>query len=375
MARVVFDIKGMDCADEGILLRRTLDDVEGVDEVIPNVVERTLTVAFRESETSPAKIVEVIEKTGMGASIRGEADRASPEIDRRSERRRALLSGVGTALLIAGLAYHASRVGWAAALFQQDDAVPPLLTRGLYVAAIVVAGWFVAPRAMAGIRGLRSDMYVLMTVAVVGALAIGEWLEAATVTVLFSASLALEAWTVGRARDAIGALTALTPQRARVIREKGREELVGVETVAPGDRVVVKTGEQIPLDGVVIAGESSVNQAPITGESVPVPKSPGDEVLAGTINHDGVLEVEVRRPAGESTLARVSKLVSEAQAKRSPSEQWVERFAAIYTPVVLALAVLVAIVPPLIVGDFQRWLYEALSLLVIACPCLVISRP
>jgi Cd2+/Zn2+-exporting ATPase len=376
MTRVVFDIKGMDCADEAILLRKTLGDVAGVAEVTPNVVERSLAVVFRDDQTSSVKIVEAIATTGMSAVVRTGAQATAPAATTHSELRRALLAGLGAAALLTGLAFHASRIGWATALLHGGESTPPLLSRGLYVVAIVLAGWFVAPRAWAGIRGLRPDMYVLMTIAVVGAVAIGEWLEAATVTVLFSTSLALEAWTVGRARDAIGALTALTPQRARVIRDKGREDLVGVESVAPGERVLVKTGEQIPLDGTVLAGESSVNQAPITGESVPVPKGPGDEVLAGTINHDGVLEVEVVRPAGESTLARVSKLVSDAQAKRSPSEQWVERFAAIYTPAVLALAALVAIVPPLVVGNFRAWLYEALSLLVIACPCaLVISTP
>lgn len=376
MARVVFEINGMDCADEATLLRRTLGDLPGVEEVESNVLERTLVVVFREGEVNPSEIAKAIDKTGMRASARGDAPRPSVHEDWASEKRRALFAVLGAVCLVAAMVVHASAVGMRSAFFGGEEVAVPLFTRLLYVASIVLGGWFVAPRAWSGVRSLRPDMYVLMTVAVIGALGIDEWLEAASVTVLFSASLALEAWTVGRARNAIGALTAITPQRARVVRGDGRDELVAVESVLPGERVLVKTGEQIPLDGRIITGESTVNQAPITGESLPVPKGPGDEVLAGTINHEGVLEVEVLRPSGDSTLARVAKLVGEAQAKRSPSERWVEKFAAVYTPTVLVLAVLVATVPPLFFGDFRKWLYTALSLLVIACPCaLVISTP
>lgn len=375
MVNVVFKIEGMDCVDEALLLQRTLGDLSGVKGVNPNVLEQSLAVEFREGEVTPEAIAKAISKTGMHATLRVDAAHASTHDRGSSEERRAQFAALGAAFLVAALVVHASVGGWRGAFFG-DEGTVPFAARALHVAAVVVAGWFIAPRSWAGFRGFRPDIYVLMTVAVAGALAIGEWLEAATVTVLFSVSLALEAWTVGRARDAIGALTAITPQRARVMRGEAYDELVSVESVLPGERVLVKTGEQIPLDGTVIAGESTVNQASITGESVPVPKRPGDQVLAGTINHEGVLEVNVIRPAGDSTLARVAKLVSEAQAKRSPSERWVERFAAIYTPAVLALALLVATVPPLIVGDFRKWLYEALSLLVIACPCaLVISTP
>ncbi len=377
MAKVVFGIDGMDCADEAVLLRRTVGEMPGVEEVTPNVLERSLAVVFREGEVRAADIARAIDKTGMRASPRDEAQRPSDHEHRGSEKRRALFAALGAACILGALVVHAIEAGWQGALFGVEEAQSvPTLARMLYVVAILFGGWFVAPRAWAGVRSLRPDMYVLMTVAVIGAVGIGEWLEAATVTVLFSASLALEAWTVGRARNAIGALAAITPQKARVIRGAGRDELIAVESVLPGDRVLVKTGEQIPLDGRVVSGESSVNQAPLTGESLPVSKGPGDEVLAGTINHEGVLEVEVQRPAGDSTLARVAKLVGEAQAKRSASERWVEKFAAFYTPTVLGLAVLVAVVPPVFVGDFTKWLYAALSLLVIACPCaLVISTP
>lgn len=376
MTRLNFEIEGMDCADEAILLRRTLAEIPGVGEVVPNVLERSLSVEFTENQTQPAEIVKAIERTGMRAHLRGEGAPSMAQGADRSQRRRAILAALGAVFLIGALVVHVSSAGWGAAFLGVSEEKVPLVSYALYLASIVMGAWFIAPRAWVGIRSLRPDMYVLMSVAVIGALSIGEWLEAATVTVLFSASLALEAWTVDRARNAIAALAAITPQRARLLRDTGGEELVAVEVVRPGQVVLVKTGEQVPLDGWVVAGESTVNQAPITGESLPVPKAPGDEVLAGSINHEGVLEVKVGRPAADSTLARVAKLVGEAQSKRSASERWVERFAAIYTPTILILAVLVATLPPAFVGDFQKWLYEALALLVIACPCaLVISTP
>jgi Cd2+/Zn2+-exporting ATPase len=378
MTRVRFEIEGMDCSDEAILLRKILGDLKGVSDVAPNVLDRSVAVEFREAEIQPAEMVRAIERTGMRATT-PDPERAPAAVtpdDGKSAKRRAILSIAGVGFLLLAFVMHAFIAGVRETLLGGEGASAPLVSRALYIGAIVCGGWFVLPRAYAGIRSLRADMYVLMTVAVVGAVAIGEWLEAATVTVLFSTSLALEAWTVGRARNAIGALAVLAPQRARVLRNDQRDEFVAVESVALGERVLVKTGEQIPLDGRVVSGESTVNEAPITGESIPVAKAPGDEVLAGTLNHEGVLEVEVEKLAGDSTLARVAKLVAEAQAKRSPSERWVEKFASVYTPVVLVLALLLATVPPLVVGDFRKWLYEALSLLVIACPCaLVISTP
>jgi Cd2+/Zn2+-exporting ATPase len=216
-----------------------------------------------------------------------------------------------------------------------------------------------------------------MTVAVVGAMAIGEWFEAATVSFLFALSLALESWSVGRARRAIAALLDLAPPTARILRPNGVEETVPVNEVRLGSRFIVPAGERIPLDGRVTAGASAVNQAPITGESVPVEKQPGAEVFAGTINGDGTLTIRVTKVAQNSTLARIIHMVEEAHARRAPSEQWVERFARAYTPAVMVVAFLMFLVPPVIFGQaWDEWFYRALVLLVIACPCaLVISTP
>ena len=252
----------------------------------------------------------------------------------------------------------------------------PWLARLIYGAAVVTGAWFVAPRAWYALRRLRPDMNLLMTIAVAGAMLIGEWLEAATVAFLFSLSLTLEAWSVGRARRAIEALLKLAPSVARVITAEGERD-VPAEQVAIGSRFVVRPGERIALDGQVRAGISHVNQAPITGESVPVEKAPGATVFAGTINGDGAIEVESTKAATDTTLAHIIRLVGDAQARRAPSEQWVERFARIYTPAVMALAIVVALVPPALLGaSWNASVYAALALLVIGCPCaLVISTP
>jgi Cd2+/Zn2+-exporting ATPase len=246
-----------------------------------------------------------------------------------------------------------------------------------YGLAIAFGVRFVLGKAWYAVRGLRPDMNLLMTVAIIGAIVIGEWFEAATVAFLFALSLTLESWSVSRARRAIAALLDLAPPVVRLLRPDGTEADVPVAEVRPGDRFVVPAGGRLALDGRIVAGASTVNQAPITGESVPVDKTPGEEVFAGTINGDGVLTVEASKAAGDTVLARIIQMVEEAHARRAPSEQWVESFARIYTPAVMALALMVFLLPPLILGGgWSEWLYRALVLLVIACPCaLVISTP
>ena len=253
----------------------------------------------------------------------------------------------------------------------------PRLAHPVDALAVVIGLWMVLPKAVLAARSLRPDMNLLMTVAVFGAAALGDWLEAATVSALFALSLALESWSAERARRAVAALLDLAPPLARVRGADGREKTVAPADVAVGDIFVVLPGESIPLDGRIVAGESAVDEAPITGESVPVFKAPGAEVFAGTVNADGVLEVRNSRPASDTTLARVARLVEEARGQRSQVERWVDRFAAVYTPLMLGGAVLVAVAPPLLAGgDWGEWIYRALVLLVISCPCaLVISTP
>lgn len=242
--------------------------------------------------------------------------------------------------------------------------------------ATIAGGMLVAPAAWRAVMKRRLDMNVLMTVAVVGAWVIQEYAEAASVVFLFALSELLESWAEGRARRAIGSLLELAPDTALLKSPDGNKE-VPVAQVTPGQEIVIKSGSRIPLDGTVISGESTVNQAPITGESVPVDKKEGDPVFAGTINENGSLTVKVTKASGETTLSRIIKLVEEAGEQKAPTQRFVDKFAAIYTPAVFVAALLIALIPPLALGaSWNVWVYRSLVLLVIACPCaLVIATP
>jgi len=253
---------------------------------------------------------------------------------------------------------------------------PTLLATGVFVAAIVVGGWMLLPGAWAAVRAMRPNISSLMVIAVLGASVIGQWAEAATVVFLFGIAEWLEGWADRRAQRAVEALLEIAPKNATVKRE-GKFTEVPVEEVRVDETVAVKSGMNIPLDGVVLVGESAVNQAPITGESVPVDKKPGDTVFAGTVNGEGSLEIRVTKVAGDTTLARIIRLVKEAQEQKAPTQRFVDVFARYYTPAVTVVALLVFLVPPLLLhGDWSEWLYRACVLLIIACPCaLVISTP
>ena len=246
----------------------------------------------------------------------------------------------------------------------------------VYLASVLTGGIHTARRAVVSARAGALDINVLMVVAVLGAMALAQWSEASSVVFLFALAQLLEARAMDRARHAIGALMDLAPTEA-LVRRDGQERTIPVDEVRVGDTVLVRPGEKIPLDGRIAAGESPVNQAPVTGESLPVDKAPGDDVFAGTINGRGALDVLVTRLRRDSTLARIVHLVERAQAQRAPSQAFVDRFARVYTPAVLALAVAVALVPPLLMhASWGTWFSRSLVLLVISCPCaLVISTP
>ena len=246
----------------------------------------------------------------------------------------------------------------------------------LLVASAVAGGWFIVPLGVRAMRRRALDMNALMSVAAVGAGAIGQWGEAASALFLFAVAQLLETYSMDRARNAITALMSLSPTEATVQRD-GQDVVVPVSDVALGETIRIKPGERVPLDGVVLSGRSAVDQAPITGESIPVDKEPGTEVFAGSINAQGSLEVRVTRHAEDTTLARIIHAVEEAQSKRAPSQAFVDRFARVYTPAVVIAAVLLAVVPPLFFGGaWSVWIYRSLATLVVACPCaLVISTP
>ena len=375
-----FKIRGMDCAEEVAILKHEVGPLVGGESRLSfDILKARMTVEA--PEVSDGVILQAVERTGMRAQAWKEGAETVEKEGVWERRSRTVLTSLSGLALLAGFAAHAWIAGSFAAAVGSEGAglaAPvPFPARVLYLVAILTGVWSVLPKAWFALKRLRPDMNLLMTIAVLGAVGIGEWFEAATVAFLFALSLALESWSVGRARRAVAALLDLAPAMARVLHPDGGEEEIAAGEVAPGARFVVKPGERIPLDGRVAAGTSEVNQAPITGESVPVPKGAGSEVFAGTINGDGALEVEATKPADDSTLAHIIRMVEEAQSRRAPSEQWVEKFARIYTPVAFAVAAAVLFVPPLAFGGaWGEWLYRALVLLVIACPCaLVISTP
>ncbi|OUM86168.1 MAG: cadmium transporter [Bacillus thermozeamaize] len=244
------------------------------------------------------------------------------------------------------------------------------------LSSILIGGYPVAQKGLRNLLRLNFDMNVLMTIAITGALIIGEWNEAAVVAFLFAVSEMLESYSMEKARQSIRSLMELAPREATVLRN-GQEVRIPVEEVNAGDILVVKPGEKISLDGIILEGATSVNEAPITGESMPVEKEPGDPVYAGTLNQQGAFRMRATKRAEDTTLARIIQLVEKAQGERAPSQAFVDRFAKVYTPLIILMAAGVALIPPLLLGgNWNHWVYEALALLVVACPCaLVISTP
>lgn len=373
-----FRIHGMDCAEEVAVLKREVGPaVGGEGNLAFDILNGKMSVAAGSPASADAVQAAVV-RAGMRAEPWRDEKTAVSREDFWERNRRTVLTTAGAGLLALALLVHGSSAGVRAAVGLAEHAAgPPLAAKLLYLLSVLASAWTVLPKAWIAAKRLRPDMNLLMTVAVAGALALGEWLEAASVAFLFALSLALEAWSVGRARRAVAALMDLSPPTARLLRDGGREELVPPGEVPVGARFLVRPGDRIPLDGRVVEGTGGVDQSPITGESVPVEKRAGDEVFAGTINGDGLLTALSTKPASDTTLARIIRMVGEAQSRRAPSEQWVERFARVYTPAVMGVALLVLLVPPLVLGGaWGVWVYRALVLLVIACPCaLVISTP
>jgi Zn2+/Cd2+-exporting ATPase len=360
-AESVFKIEGMDCHEEVAILEKRLKKLAGLEALAADVVSQRLTIQYDAAKLNASSIAEAVAQTGMRAWLEHEQP-----------------TGVAPSAATRRVYVAASGVLVAIGMVLEYVKVDHRLVIGAYAAAIASGGIYSGRRALHAARSLALDINVLMLVAVAGAMVLGQWSEGACVVFLFSLAQLLEARAMERARGAIRALMDLTPAEA-VVRDAatGAFRRVPVDSIAVGDIVVVRPGEKIPLDGRVAAGESYVNQAPVTGESLPAEKRVDDDVFAGTINGRGALDVRVTRLRGESTLARIIDMVERAQAQRAPSQTFVERFARVYTPVMLLLALAIGTVPPALFGGiWSDWIYRALVLLVISCPCaLVISTP
>ncbi|MDA1142159.1 MAG: heavy metal translocating P-type ATPase [Planctomycetota bacterium] len=374
---LVLRIQDMDCAEEVAILKKALVPLVGNEDALGfDLLKRRLTLEIDANGPADDVILQAVAQTGMQAEPWTEQLTESPSFWRRRGRvLMCILSGLSLAL---GFLAHATLHGIAAAIQGHGGNQFPIISMAFYICASVTGAWFVLPKAFYAARQTRPDMNLLMVVAVIGAMALGEWFEAGTVSFLFAFALLLESWSVGRARRAIESLLDLAPATARYLCPSGGEVLEKlVNEVPKGVTVLVRPGEKIPLDGIVTKGTTTVNQAPITGESIPVDKVSGDEIFAGTINNQGAFEFRSTSKADDSTLARIIQMVETAQTRRARSEQWVEKFARIYTPVMMLIAFVVAFAFPLLFsGGWEFWIYQALVVLVIACPCaLVISTP
>jgi Zn2+/Cd2+-exporting ATPase len=380
-AESTFRIEGMDCREEVAMLERRFKNLTGLEDFSADLMGQRLHVKYDAARLTTSTIVDAVADTGMRAWLEHEEPVVGSE--RQARIRQALVWTSGAALAV-GMVLQA--IGSRGAAGAGRFAIV------FFVVALAAGVSVTIRKAWSALHVGSLDINVLMVIAAAGAAVIGQWSEAATVVFLFAVAQALEARTLERARSAIRALMDLTPSDA-LLRDVHGDRRVPVDDIAIGCVIVVRPGEKIPLDGEVAAGHSEVNQAPVTGESLPVDKAAGDEVFAGTVNGHGAIEVRVTKLRRDTTLARIIHLVERAQAQRAPAQALVERFAKIYTPAVIALAVAVAVVPPLLLrgagagqsgwwllasgpADWQTWFYRGLVLLVVSCPCaLVISTP
>jgi Cd2+/Zn2+-exporting ATPase len=352
-------IAQMDCPTEEALIRKKLGDMESVLKLDFNLMQRVLSVVHRDGALMGVE--DAIQSLGMTPEAMNiPSDSTSKEQSSNHWR---------TLCLAGGLALGAEAIQWVS--------LPEWIAALLAVSAIMISGIGTYKKGWIALRNRNLNINALMSIAVTGAILLRQWPEAAMVMVLFTVAELIEAKSLDRARNAIRSLVQLTPELATVQQASGEWENIPAKSVAIGQIVRVKPGERIAIDGIVTLGRSSVNQAPITGESLPVEKTVGDAVFAGTINESGSFEYRVTAEASNSTLSRIIHAVEEAQGSRAPTQRFVDQFAKVYTPVVFAFAVGLALLGPLLLGgSWHEWIYRGLALLVIACPCaLVISTP
>ncbi|MDH4620170.1 heavy metal translocating P-type ATPase [Brevibacillus sp. AY1] len=353
----VYRVQGFTCTNCAAIFEKNVKNLPGVQEAQVNFGASKVTV-FGDAT------VEELEKAGAFENLKITPEKERVEVKKKpfwEENWKVVLSAV---LLVVGY-FLGEQYG--------EESIFSVIT---YAASILIGGYELFIKGIKNLFRLQFDMNTLMTVAILGAAAIGEWGEGATVVILFAISEVLERYSMEKARQSIRSLMDIAPKEA-LIRRGTQELMVNVDDIQVGDIMIVKPGQKLAMDGVVIKGTSTINQAAITGESVPVTKTIEDEVFAGTLNEEGLLEVQVTKRVEDTTISKIIHLVEEAQAERAPSQAFVDRFAKYYTPAIMILALGIAVIPPLLMGGiWGDWIYRGLALLVVGCPCaLVISTP
>lgn len=355
---VALYIEGMDCADEVEVIEKKFKSLPGLQNFEVNLASQKVDVTYDPSKLSSQDIIKSIAETGMKARL------AKPRTKTKRwwEDYRVKLIAVSGVLL--AIAFILERVG-----------LDHNIARFIYGASILVGGYFPAKMALAGLRSRTLNIYTLLVIATIGAIAMDFWDEAATLVFVYTWGAILETFATERARGSLRLLMEMVPREA-LVKRNGQELTLPVEEVLIGETVIVRPGEKVPLDGTVVAGSSAVDQAPITGESIPISKAPGDTVFAASINQRGSLEIKVSKLSSDTTLARIIHSVERSEAKKSSYQHFADRFGRIYTPAMFGVAVIVAVVPWLLGQPFTPWFYRALVALVVSCSCgLALSVP
>lgn len=360
--KTVYRVDGLSCTNCAAKFERNVKEIEGVTEAIVNFGASKITVTGEAS-------MQQVEQAGAFEHLKIIPEKesftdAEHFTDHQSFIRknwRLLLSG----LFIA--------VGYASQIMNGEDFY---LTKALFIFAIFIGGYSLFKEGLKNLLKFEFTMETLMTIAIIGAAFIGEWAEGSIVVILFAVSEALERYSMDKARQSIRSLMDIAPKEA-LVRRSGTDRMVHVDDIQIGDIMIIKPGQKIAMDGHVVKGYSAVNQAAITGESIPVEKNIDDSVFAGTLNEEGLLEVAVTKRVEDTTISKIIHLVEEAQGERAPAQAFVDTFAKYYTPAIIVIAALIATVPPLLFGgNWETWVYQGLSVLVVGCPCaLVVSTP
>lgn len=360
----VYNVQGFTCANCAGKFENNVKQLPGVREAKVNFGASKIAVYGDAT-------IEELEKAGAFENLKVTPEKAVREAEKEDNKeiKEPIYKKYSTLL-------HATLLLVFGYISQYVNGEENLITSLLFATSIVLGGFTLFKVGFKNLMRFEFDMKTLMTVAIIGAAIIGEWAEGAIVVILFAISEALERFSMDRARQSIRSLMDIAPKEA-LVRRNGQEMMIHVNDIAVGDIMIVKPGQKIAMDGVVVSGYSAVNQAAITGESVPVEKTVDDEVFAGTLNEEGLLEVKVTKLVDDTTIAKIIHLVEEAQGERAPSQAFVDKFAKYYTPIIMVVAALVAVVPPLFFdGSWTTWIYQGLSVLVVGCPCaLVISTP